>query len=285
MIEDNRRYAELEVEEGVYIPDMGIDYPEDDPYQRLYHPEYIYNTVIDEHYPYQEEVFKYEWLHKLLLWFFLKVVVATMLRVKMGLRIKGRERLKKYKKELASGAITVANHMYRLDCPCALIAVDVKSKLRIPMYAPNFNTKDRFFLKLAGGVPIPPAEAGLVAMKRFNEAFDAFHKKGYWFHIFPEEARWDFYKPLRPFRKGAFTMSYKYSMPIIPCAITYRPRTGIYCLFGPKNLPLLQVEVGEPILPNTSEPRKVEVERLRKMTHLSMEKMMGIKKNSWPIEG
>ena len=52
-----------------------------------------------------------------------------------------------------------------------------------------------------GGIPIP--EDNFEAMKKFNAAFDTFHERKYRFHIFPEAARWDYYKPLRPFSKGA----------------------------------------------------------------------------------
>jgi 1-acyl-sn-glycerol-3-phosphate acyltransferase len=101
-------------------------------------------------------------------------------------------------------------------------------------------------------------------------------------HVFPEAKRWDYYKPLRPFQKGAFTMAYKYNMPLLPCVITYRERTGIFRLFGPKNMPLLQVEIGEPILPDKSQPRAQEVNRLLELSHKRMEQMAGITHNPWP---
>jgi 1-acyl-sn-glycerol-3-phosphate acyltransferase len=190
--------------------------------------------------------------------------------------------LKNYKNELSHGAITIANHVYRLDCPCVLIAVNAIHTTRIPMFAPNFRTKDGFFMRLAGGIPIPDSTTNMSALKKFNEAFDEFHKRGYWMHIFPEACRWDFYKPLRPFQKGAFTMSYKYNMPLLPCVITYRERKGIFRLFGPKELPLLTVTIGEPIIPDTTKPRKIEVEHLREIAHQKMTKMAGIIHNPWP---
>ena len=137
-------------------------------------------------------------------------------------------------------------------------------------------------MRLAGGVPIPDSATNMTALKRFNEAFDEFHRRGWWFHIFPEACRWDFYKPLRPFQKGAFTMSYKYNKPLLPCVITYRERKGIFRLFGPKSLPLLTVTIGEPIFPDTTQPRKAEVERLREVAHSQMQHMAGITHNPWP---
>lgn len=280
----NKRYQDLATEKNVYIPDVGIDYPEDDPYARLYKPVYDRNVVVDANYPYLNNSLKYRFFNWSMWDLLLKFGLGLKLRIQMGLRFKGRENLKKYKDVLSGGAITIANHMYRLDCPCVLLAVKAKHTTRIPMFAPNFSTKDNFFLNVVGGVPIPPKEAGITAIKKFNEAFDEFHRCGYWFHIFPEAARWDFYKPLRPFQKGAFSMSYKYNMPLLPCVITYRERTGIYRLFGKKSLPLLQVEIGAPIIPDRTATRGQEVERLREEAHHTMERMAGITHNSWPIK-
>jgi 1-acyl-sn-glycerol-3-phosphate acyltransferase len=279
------KYEELKVGEGVYVPQMGIDYPEDNPYEQLVHPTFTSQFVADENYPFVDDSFRFRFLNRLLVPIVLRFLLRIMLHVKMGLRYKGRENLRKYKKELAGGVITIANHCFRLDCPCVLLATRAPLDVKIPMFAPNFGTKDGFFMRIVGGIPIPAAEAGMTAMKKFNEAFDEFHRRGYWFHIFPEAKRWDFYKPLRPFQKGAFTMAYKYGMPLLPCVITYRERTGFFRLFGPKELPLLQVEIGEPIFPDKTQPRAQEVNRLIETAHKNMEKMAGITHNPWAAIG
>lgn len=278
----NKHYQELQVESGVYIPQPPIQYPEENPFERTLFPKHIKELVIDEHYPYINETIGYKL--KLLLGYYvlLHLFLRLKLRIQMGLRIRGREVLKKYKKQFAKGAITIANHVYRLDCPCVLIAVNALHTTRVPMFAPNFRTKDGPFMQMAGGIPIPDSSTNMSALKKFNEAFDEFHRRGWWFHIFPEACRWDMYKPLRPFQKGAFTMSYKYNKPILPCVITFRERKGIYRLFGPKELPLLTVTIGEPILPDTTKPRKTEVERMRTMAHEQMQQMAGITHNPWP---
>lgn len=276
------RYDQLKVQEGEYIPTPAMEYPEENPFQRTLFPTFDRELAIDENYPYVDDTFMYRLKNIFAYIFLLKTGLNIMLHVKMGLRIRGREVLKKHKEGLKNGAITIANHMFRLDCPCVLLAVKAKHTTRIPMFAPNFRTKDSIFLQMVGGVPIPEPETGLSAMKKFNEAFDEFNKRGWWFHIFPEACRWDMYKPLRPFQKGAFTMSYKYNKPLLPCVITYRERKGIYRLFGPKELPLLTVTIGEPIYPDTAQARKTEVERLREMAHTQMQQMAGITHNPWP---
>ena len=278
----NLQYEQLRVREGEYIPQTAMDYPQDNPFARTLFPKYTKQLAIDDKYPYLNDSVGYKFNLYLGYYVFLHLLLRIKLRVQMGLRIRGREVLKKHKEGLKNGAITIANHVYRLDCPCVLIAVNRTHNTRIPMFAPNFRTKDGYFMGIAGGIPIPEAEAGMSAMKKFNEAFDEFHRRGWWFHIFPEACRWDMYKPLRPFQKGAFTMSYKYNKPLLPCVITYRERKGIFRLFGPKELPLLTVTIGEPIYPDTTQARKTEVERLRNVAHAQMQQMAGITHNPWP---
>ena len=278
----NLQYEQLRVKEGEYIPQPAMDYPQDNPFARTLFPKYTKQLAIDDKYHYLNDSVGYKFNLYLGYYVFLHLLLRIKLRVQMGLRIRGREVLKKHKEGLKNGAITIANHVYRLDCPCVLIAVNRTHNTRIPMFAPNFRTKDGYFMGIAGGIPIPEAEAGMSAMKKFNEAFDEFHRRGWWFHIFPEACRWDMYKPLRPFQKGAFTMSYKYNKPLLPCVITYRERKGIFRLFGPKELPLLTVTIGEPIYPDTTQARKTEVERLRNVAHAQMQQMAGITHNPWP---
>ena len=278
----NKQYQELQVEQGVYIPEPALAYPQENPFERTLFPKQIKHIDFDANYPYIDDSIgnrlNIMWGYYLVV----HIILRLKLHIQMGLRIHGKAILKKYKKELSHGAITIANHVYRLDCPCVLLAVNATHKTRIPMFAPNFRTKDGFFMRMAGGVPIPDSTTNMSALKKFNEAFDEFHQRGWWFHIFPEACRWDFYKPLRPFQKGAFTMSYKYSKPILPCVITFRERKGIFKLFGKKSLPLLTVTIGEPLLPDTNQPRKTEVERMRNQAHEQMCQMAGIRHNPWP---
>ena len=279
---ENKRYLDLQVTKGTYVPPVTTNYPEDDPYVGLYKPVYDRDyPEIDANYPYVDD----SWRNKIrLLWGYYVVLrlLGLILRFRYGLRWRGTAQLRAYKKQLKGGAITVANHCYRHDCASVLTALHATHHRRIPMFAPNFRTKDQFYLRIIGGIPIPAPEAGMSAMKAFNAAFDEFHRRGYWFHIFPEAKRWDWYKPLRPFQKGAFTMSYKYNMPIIPCAVTYRPRTGVFRWLGPKDEPLITVVIGEPIFPDTTQPRAAETERLLRTTHETICRLAGIEHNTWP---
>ena len=289
----NKRYENLKVTPGTYVPPVTRDYPEEEPYIGLYQPVYDRDFPdIDANYPYFDESFRNRW-RMFWAYIFILRVLGLILRIKYGLRwkIEGetkwhrcagpmRRWLKQF--DLSRGAITVANHCYRHDCASVLSSIHANYHTRIPMFAPNFKTKDQYFLKVVGGIPIPEVEGGLSAMKAFNAAFDEYNKLGYWFHIFPEAKRWDWYKPLRPFQKGAFTMAYKYNKPLLPFAVTFRPRTGIWRFLGPKDEPLTQVIMGAPIYPDTSRPRAAETERLLNETHETICRLAGIEHNTWP---
>ena len=289
----NKRYKDLKVTEETYVPPVTIDYPEDDPYVGLYKPVYDREFgPVDANYPYFDESLANR-CRVFCGYAIVLRIFGWVLRLKYGLRwkIEGEDTwrrsscgVRRWMKQfdLSRGAITISNHCYRHDCASVLTTFHAAPRTRIPMFAPNFRTKDQIFLRIIGGIPIPEPEEGLSAMKAFNAAFDEYNQRGYWFHIFPEAKRWDWYKPLRPFQKGAFTMAYKYNKPIIPFAVTYRPRTGIWRWLGPDDEPLTQVIIGKPIYPDTTQPRAAETERLRRLTHETICRLAGITHNTWP---
>jgi 1-acyl-sn-glycerol-3-phosphate acyltransferase len=80
-----------------------------------------------------------------------------------------------------------------------------------------------------------------------------------------------------------FTMAYKYNLPVIPMAFSYREARGIYRLFGKK--PLITLRIGEPILPDTSKRRKEAAQLLREQTHRKIVELAGIDCNPYPCEG
>ena len=236
--------------------------------------------VFDENYPYIDTSKKFRrkqfWVR-----FLLRTIVFPMAKIRFGLKVNGKKNLKTYKLELSQGVISVTNHIHFWDYIFLMRTVKPR-KTNVLVWAPNVNGPDGPSVRLVGGIPIPEAEGGLSAMKAFNAAFDEYNRLGYWFHIFPEAKRWDWYKPLRPFQKGAFTMAYKYNKPLLPFAVTYRPRTGIWRLLGPKNGPLTQVIIGAPIYPDTTQPRAAETERLLTLTHETICRLAGIEQNTWP---
>jgi len=261
---------------------MGLEYSQTDPYIRMYNPIYDRVCIVDEHYPFVDD--RPSW--RLTRWLGFRFVLYGLITpfclwLRAGIRVHGKKALKANAPLLKNGYISIANHIHPHDCEAVVVSLGTNRHLRIPMFQKNFETKHQFLLRLIGGIPIPPEEMGLTALKKFNEAFDTFHVRGCHFHLFPEMSKWPWYPYLRPFKKGAFTMAYKYNLPLIPCVITFRKRTGIYRLFGPKQEPLIDVTILDPVLPNPQAPRKEEVDRLLTACHQSMTTAMGITSNPW----
>ena len=275
-IKNNERYLQMEVKPGEYLPDIGIDYPVDDPYASLVEAKFVRDLKFDGTYPYLEDSFSFR-MQRNMAYFLVNGPYYWVNRLRYDLHFEGREILEKYKNELSNGAVIVSNHCYPWDGMA--ISECLKKRLWVPMLAKHFNTANYWHLRYFGGIPVPENYDGL---KEFNKAFDTIHERKGWILVFPEARNWHFYKPVRPFRKGALTMAYKYNITILPMCITYRERTGIFKLFAPAEHPLLTVRIGEPIFPDATKPRKDEVNRLIEDSHAAVCSLAGIVKNSWP---
>lgn len=277
MTQTMTRENSLILKPGEYLPETGQVYPTDDPYARLVPAPIKRHLVFDASYPYLDDsaAFKFQRFLAYCLVFGPYQVVNYL---KYGVRFEGREILRKYKRELKKGAVSVSNHCYRWDGMA--VSEALRRRLWIPMLSDHFNGPDMWHLKYFGGIPLPDGSYG--GQKAFNDAFDTHNSRREWIHVFPEARNWAFYKPLRPFKKGAFTMAYKYNVPIIPIGLTYRKRTGIHKLFGRKEIPLITVKIGEPIFPDKDRNRKEEVARLLHESFNAVLKLNGIEQNPWP---
>ena len=270
-------YRNFTVREGVFVPEPQVDFPGDDPFTRMTP---IRGKIKDIHfdgtYTYFDKSLKFKLLHAFV-YFVVWFIAFPLNWIRFGIKIEGREVIRRNRKLFAGGVMTVCNHVHRWDMVCVLQAMRYR-KAWIPMYAQPFNGKDGFKMKYVGGVAIPEYFSGL---KLFDQAMDELHEAKQWIHIFPESCSWYHYAPLRPFKIGAFNMAYKYTLPVLPMVITFRPRTGWRKLFG-KGEPLLTIHVGDPIVPNLQASRKEEASRMRDLAHKAMLDMAGILSNPWP---
>ena len=265
------------VKDGIFIPDMGIKYP-DNPHERLLHPKILRNIIFDEKYPYLMKSFREKFFHYII-YAAIFTIVFPIHWFRYGLKIEGKKNLRKNKKFFKNGAITVANHVYRWDFLAVVQAVATigRRRLYFPALADNFNGKDALQIRSAGGIPVPLK--GMGAMRKFNEAFDFLVSKRKWLHVFPEQCRWNWYEPIRPFKKGAFVLAYRYNLPIIPMAIRYRPLKGWRKIFFKE--PLITISVGKPIFPDKNARRKDDSVRMCKNAHAQICEMAGIIQNGW----
>lgn len=266
------------VKENVYIPETGINYP-DQPDAHILEKKKLRDVIVDKNYPFIDKSFK----GRLLNWSVYLGIFTIMFIVHpimYGLKIKGRKNLRKNRKLFKNGAITISNHVYRWDFLAVVQAVKYR-RLWFPAWKDNLEGSDMNFIRGAGGIPVPES---ISAIRTFNQAFDELHAKKKWIHVFPEAANWHFYQPIRPFKKGAFTMAQRYDLPVIPCAISYRKPGKIATFFGRKN-PFITLTIGEPLLIDKELSPKEAVNKLRLETHQQIVSMAGIVQNCWQAEG
>lgn len=270
-------YRNFKVREGVYVPEPLEEFSGDNPFTKMAPIRgELKDIKFDETYPYLDKSLKFKIWH-FLIYLTLWVAAFPLNRIRFGLKIEGREKIRQNRKLFTNGVMTVCNHVHRWDMICVLQAMRYR-KAWIPMYAQPFRGKDGFLMKNIGGIAIPEDRSGL---REFDKALNELHDKKQWIHIFPESCSWKFYSPLRPFKIGAFNMAYRYSLPVIPLIITFRPRTGWHKLFS-KDEPLITIHVGDPIIPDLNTPRKEEAARMRDAAHKAMLDMAGIVSNPWP---
>ena len=127
----------------------------------------------------------------------LHLIVFPLTHLTHGLRIYGRKNLKKHKKELKNGAITVSNHVFMWDYLCVLKAIRPHISY-FPAWKPNFESGFHVFMRILGGMPIP--EGDIHAMMSFKRDLDEVVKSGRWLHVFPEGSLWYFYPDIRPLK-------------------------------------------------------------------------------------
>lgn len=270
-------YRNFQVREEVYVPEPAAEFSGDNPFTKMAPIRgKLKDIKFDGTYTYLDKSLKFKIIY-FFIYFFTWILAFPLNKIRYGIRIEGREKIRQNRKLFANGVMTVCNHVHRWDMICVLQAMRYR-KAWIPMYAQPFRGKDGFVMKAIGGIAIPEERSGL---REFDKALDELHAAKQWIHIFPESCSWKFYAPLRPFKIGAFNMAYRYNLPIIPMIISYRPRTGWRKLFL-KDEPLLTIHVGEPIVPDLKAPRKEEASRMRDASHKTMLDLAGIVSNPWP---
>lgn len=267
---------ELKLRPGEYLPETGIEYPTDDPYARIVPVNKLTDIKFDASYEFLDDSLSFKLQH-ILADLVVFVPLLYVNKVKFGLRVRNRAALRRHRKDFRNGVVIVCNHCFQYDG--AAIQQVLHHRIWTPMLADHLNGDQAWYLKYFGGIPLPDDFGGL---RKFNEAFDELHRRKQWICVFPEARNWHYYKPVKPFRKGAFTMAYKYDVPILPLNISYRKRTGIWKLFAKEEIPLMTMTIGEPIFPDRSKARKDEVDRLLRAAHKAVCDMGGIIENPWP---
>ena len=176
-------------------------------------------------------------------WIFYYCIAVPLLflwlKLVFGLKVCGRENVKKARK---TGAISVSNHVYLLDCamnavalwPKKVIFTSLGSNFKIPLAG--------WVLRLAGVMPIA---ANRQEMPVFLDELKRLLKKRRLVHMYAEGHLINYYAGLREFNKGAFMFACEAQVPVLPIVISWRRRRGWFKLFFPSK-PCPTITVGEP---------------------------------------
>lgn len=182
-----------------------------------------------------------------------------------GLRIRGRKHIRQLK---GKGAVLVCNHAHYFDCTFLGLLVlprkAVFTSLERLFYVPVVSQLIYFL----GSVPVPSSPS---RMREFLRQMVEAVQDGRLLCIYPEGELIPYCESLRDCKDGAFTIAARANAPVIPIALTLRPRRGLWKLL--KRKPCLTLEAGAPIYPTPQEntrrsARVLYDETLQAMKHM-----------------
>lgn len=252
-----------------YRENLGYNYP-DRSDEHMISVKHLRDTNFDEHYKYLPTGFFHK-IKRVLLWLCLNLLAFPVCTIKHGVKIYGRKKLKQNKKMLKDGAITIANHVLMWDYLCVLKAIRPHLQYH-PGWKINFEGPNGPLIRFVGGIPIPTGN--FRAMAKFASAIDTVLKNKKWLHFFPEGSMWFYYPDIRPLKPAVFRFAVKHNKPVIPITLSFRERKGVWKLLGKK--PLVNVNIGDPLLPDQSLSPKDAENKLHKEAYHVMQTMVGV---------
>ncbi len=179
--------------------------------------------VLDEKYPYIDNSKGFVFKQRLMR-LGIVILVFPITWIKLGLKVKGKKNLKQYKHILKNGVISVSNHVHLYDY-LAITSVIFPIKPRVLVWAKNVRGENATNVRMVGGIPIP--ENNLKATIAYMKTVDEYLNSGGWLQIYPEGSMWEYYAPIRPFKKGAAYFAVNNNKPILPMAFSYRKASWI----------------------------------------------------------
>lgn len=221
--------------------------------------------VFDADYPYLDESRGFRFVD-LLFRVAHKTVYFPVMRLRMGLRVEGKENLRRYREVLDGGFVSVCNHVHMWDYPGILSALSPR-RGKILVWAPNINGENGTLIRHVGGIPIP--EGSPSATRAYIRTVRKLLCDGGWLHLYPEGSMWEYYAPIRPFKTGAAYFAVECDKPILPLAYTYREPGRIRGrLF--RQIAVFTLHIGEPIYRDPSLPKKEQQADLTRRAHAAV---------------
>lgn len=259
-----------------FIPKTKISYPEntDGHYLEIKKDD---GTVFNKNYPYVDKSKKFKRKQR-----FIRMGLYTMVfpfsYFKMGLKIRGKKNLRKNKKLLKQGALSVCNHVHMWDYICIMNAIK-PFKPHMLVWNKNVSGESGPLVRLVGGIPIP--ENDMAATIKYLDDIKNLLDEGGWLHIYPEGSMWEYYRYIRPFKKGIGHLARMSHKPVVPMAISYRKPSWLRkALF--KQPACFNLCIGEPIFLDESLPKNKQEEDLLIRLHEAVCELAGLNKGENP---
>lgn len=226
--------------------------------------------VFDSDYPYIDDsrLFRFK---SFMLRILLLTVVFPVVRIRLGLKVEGKENLKKHREVIDKGIISCCNHVHMWDYLGIMIAIKPR-KPNVLIWAPNINGEWGNMMRLVGGIPIPEGDSR--ATLTYMKAVKKLLTDGNWLHIYAEGSMWEYYAPIRPFKKGVSFLACEADKPILPMAFTYRKpgpiRKHIF-----RQIACFTLHIGEPVFRDESLPKKEQRTDLTERSHQAVCRLAG----------
>lgn len=261
-----------------FIPQSNIPYPEqtDGHYLKIKKDD---GTVFDKDYPYVDKTKKFrfkQWWVRVLLY----LIVFPMSYIRMGLKIRGKKNIRKNKKLLKQGVISISNHVNMWDYIAVMNAIK-PFRSYVLVWNKNVSGESGPLVRLVGGIPIP--ENDFHATEAYLDAVKDLFDNGGWLHIYPEGSMWEYYRLIRPFKKGIAHLARMSHKPILPMAFSYRKASWIRkTLF--KQPGVFNLCIGEPIFLDESLPIQDQEIDLLNRCHQAVNALAGLGEEENPYE-
>ena len=227
--------------------------------------------VFDESYPYIDKsgLFRFKQSVARIV---LNVIIFPMTKIRLGLKVEGRENLKKHKDVLDNGVVSICNHVHLWDYFAVLKALR-PYKPNVLVWDKNINGEDGVSIRLVGGIPIP--ENNVDVQEACFLALGKFLSEHGWLHIYAEGSMWEYYAPIRPFKRGAALIAVRNDKPVIPMGFSYREpgwvRKHVF-----HQIALFTLHIGEPIYPDKTLKPKERVNDLTVRANKAVCALVGI---------
>ena len=206
----------------------------------------------------------------------LRLILVTfgylLVKIRLGLRVYGKENIKENKKLLKRGCISISNHIHMWDFMAINYAIDPFDP-HVLVWENNVKGDLSWFVNHIGGIPIPEDDSS--ASKVMYKEVKNYLINGGWLHLYAEGSMWELYRYIRPFKTGASQIAYMANKPILPMAFSYR-RPGLIRRKIFRQEALLTINIGELIIPDLNHKDKIELTR---KCHEEVVKLAGIQNN------